>query len=349
LLVLIETRNDPSLFDVDGFVQILQHLTGDTNLTLKEPPKLLYQECEGNFVTTPLQDSYARQILQALEKVDISFFSNDTLFPHIASTIKKQAIGWVIWPRILLYIILDVRNQSKWASVLLKLAPSLPSEERKLIAVLMENMKVKFGDLSPKQDLFGVPTTQVMLIQPLISTIIYGQLLPPIMFLSMCDILFKRANQAALKYAESPCLSQCIPKLSQQSVQKLVDFTVLSKPPGVPDWTSHPCTEGESVVRVKPQTQINFQIANRTPYPVCWQLWNFSSDPAEKPSLLVPYHSTSIANLIQARENWSPHEPDITFEMSEEGVESVVLFAWWKLESGDVHYERTAQQIHVAA
>lgn len=30
-------------------------ISGDVNLTLKEPPKLLYQECEGNFVTAPLK------------------------------------------------------------------------------------------------------------------------------------------------------------------------------------------------------------------------------------------------------------------------------------------------------
>jgi len=349
----VETRNDPVLFNVEGFVQRLQHITGDTNLTLKEPPKLLYQECEGIFVTSPLQDAHARQILQALEKIDIGFFTNEVHFPHIVSTMKKLAIGWVIWPRVLLYLILDVRNQSKWASVLQKLVPSLPSEEKKLIGVLTENMKVKFGDFSPKQGLSagGVTAMQMMLIQPLISTIIYGQLLPPIMFLSMCDTLFKRASQAALKHTESPCFSRCIPKLSQQSQQKMVDFTLLSKPPGASDWTMHACAESDGpLVRVRPQTQINFQIENRAPYPVCWQLWNFSSDPAEKPSLLLPYNDpTSVANLTQARGNWPSKDVDITFEMSEEGVESVVLFAWWKLENGDVHYERTARRIHVAA
>jgi len=351
-LVLIETVNDPSFFNVEGFVQRLQHLTGDTNLTLKEPPKLLYQECEGNFVTAPLRDAHARQILQALENIDVGFFMNDPNLSRIINTVKKQTIGWVIWPRILLYLILDTQNQTKWATVLQKLIPSLPSEERKLIAALTENMKTKFGDFSPKQESVpvGVTTTQMMLIQPLISTIIYGQLLPPIMFLSMCDTLFKRANLAAVKHMESPCPSRCIPRLSQQSLQKQVDFAVLSKPPGAADWTSHPaCAEGGGV-RVKPQTQINFRIENRTPHPVCWQVWNFSSDPAEKPSLLLPYNDmASIATLTQAKGNWPSKESDITFEMSDEGVESVVLFVWWKLENGDVHYERTAQQIHVAA
>lgn len=351
LLVLIETRNDPALFNVDGFVQRLQHVTGDTNLTLKEPPKLLYQECEGNFVTSPLKDNHARQILQALEKMEISFFLNDTNFPQIVSTIKKQAIGWVVWPRIFLYLLLDTTNKSKWASILHKLMPSLPSEERKLIRVLLENMKSKFGDFALKQELTanGVTTNQMMLIQPLISTILYGQLLSPFMVLSMCDILFKRVSLAAQKFPDNTCISRSIPRLSQQSLQKQVEFVLRSKPPGATDWTSHLCGAGEPI-KVKPDTLVDFHIGNRTTQQVCWQVWNFPSNPAEKPSLLLPLNdATSVANLTHAGQNWPPRKGEVTFEMSDEGVESVVLFVWWRLESGDVQYERTAQQIHVAA
>lgn len=84
---------------------------------------------------------------------------------------------------------------------------------------------------------------------------------------------------------------------------------------------------------------------------------------------------SSVANLTQAGKNWpsgdssaaTTEERQISFEMTDEGilnflfeyfililthllgVESVILFAWWKTDSGDIYYERLAQQILVTA
>lgn len=165
----------------------------------------------------------------------------------------------------------------------------------------------------------------------------------------MCDTLFKRATLASKKYIstfnftlficfnsqypDNSCISRSIPKLAQKSIQNLVDFTVISKSLGATNWISHSRAED---LTVKPQTQINFQIRNQTPHPVCWQVWNFSSDPTEKPSLLLPYpcnlfrlvlfdqrsyrDQSSIANLIKPGALWThAEEGNVTFEMSDEG------------------------------
>eukprot|EP00026_Physarum_polycephalum_P003151 Phypoly_transcript_03160.p1 GENE.Phypoly_transcript_03160~~Phypoly_transcript_03160.p1 ORF type:complete len:475 (-),score=55.20 Phypoly_transcript_03160:75-1499(-) len=360
LLVLIETRDDPALFNVPDFVLRLQHISGDVNLTLKEPPKLLYHECEGNFVTAPLKDAYAREILLATEKIDIGFFANESHFAHILETIRKFALGWVIWPRILLYVILDKSNKTRWAGVLQKMIPSLPQEERSLALLILENMKAKFGNFTHKQESVpvGLSMAQIMLIQPLISTILYGQLLSPFVMLAMSDILLKRANLAAAKYSKFPCLSKCIPKLSQQSQQHHVDLTICSKPLGKPTWTrfSYQRDKSDTKLVVTPQTQVHFQISNRSAHPVCWQIWNLPSKPQEQPSLLLPYSDpSSVANLTQAGRSWpsrgatGPEERQISFEMSDEGVESVILFAWWQTNDGDIFYERIVQQILISA
>jgi len=359
LLVLIETRNDPSLFNIPDFVQRLQHISGDNNLSLKEPPKVLYQECEGNFVTAPLKDQFARQILNAVEKNDVSFFTNETRFPQIMDTIKRKSIGWVVWPRILLFLILDIANKTKWASVMHKMLPNLPVEERNLATRILENMKTKFGDFTLKQDtVAGISSTQMMLIQPLISTIVLGQQLSSLVVLSMSDILFKRASLAASKYTNCPCPSRNIPKLGDATQEQQMNLTIFSKPKGATAWSGHICKQGGRLV-VKPNTHINFQIVNRSSRMVCWQLWNLPSNPAEQPALLLPYSDPAkIANLTQAGMKWPspasapkvhPEERQISFEMSEEGVESVIFFAWWTTDDGEIQYERMSQQIQVTA
>ena len=86
-----------------------------------------------------------------------------------------------------------------------------------------------------------------------------------------------------------------------------------------------------------------------------------------------------MAKVTQAGKD-SSSDPQISFEMSDEGVfsfyflfslshfphfpifliflffsfchtgvEIVILFAWWKTEAGDIYYERVVQQILVTA
>lgn len=111
--------------------------------------------------------------------------------------------------------------------------PTLPADERNLVGRILENMKLKFGDFTPKFDslsgtqlpllhlclsysfhhtcfvfilikrIAGVSSSQMMLIQPLVSTIVLGQLLSPLAVLAMSDVLFKRASLAANKHISS--------------------------------------------------------------------------------------------------------------------------------------------------
>lgn len=135
-----------------------------------------------------------------------------------------------------------------------------------------------------------------MIIQPLASLIPAAHHMNALNIMAVGEALFKAAQLSTDKTLlprAIPCLSTPLFGLSFQAL--IAKGT---------EWDLHDVAAPSGTMDAPPGVRVCFQIINNSLFNVMWQVWSFSSDPNEHPSLILPHGTSLLATSTAPRFAW---------------------------------------------